>query len=131
MGERSHLLAKSRTSYEGWDSFGSALFNDPFGTAGKMLVPGLMEAFRNPRSTESWGKAAVDIALIGVSVAKFGQAGKLANVGRIGEEVTGFGKAGSAAERIPSIDRSTSFMGRRSYPLDYAPYQRERNGIDI
>ena len=94
-GDPSYFHAKSRASSEGWKSFGSAVYNDPIGTGGEMLVPGLMEAFRNPTSAESWGKAAVDIALIGVSVGKFGQASRFANETKIGE-VAVFGKAGRA-----------------------------------
>lgn len=105
MGERSHFHAKSRDSYEGLKSFGSALYSDPFSTGGEMLVPGLMDAFRNPTSAESWGKAAVDIALIGVTVVKFGQAGRFANAGRIEEEVAAFGKAGRVAEQVVAAER--------------------------
>ncbi len=35
-----------------------------------MVVPGVMEAWRNPTSPAAWGKAAVDIGLIGFSAAK-------------------------------------------------------------
>ena len=56
--------------------FGRAVYNDPLGTDS----PGIMEAWRDPTNPEAWGKAAVDIALIGFSAAKIG--GMAKNFGR-------------------------------------------------
>ncbi|MCH9628167.1 MAG: hypothetical protein S4CHLAM2_18220 [Chlamydiales bacterium] len=57
-----------------------------------MFFPGIMETWRNPRSAENWGRAAVDVALIGLSTTKLGQASRAANTGRVGGEVAAFGK---------------------------------------
>ncbi|MCH9625859.1 MAG: hypothetical protein S4CHLAM123_10430 [Chlamydiales bacterium] len=59
-----------------------------------------MAAIRNPRSAEAWGRASVDIALFGLAGLKAGQAGRLANNGRIGTEAANLGRVGRAAEGV-------------------------------
>jgi RHS repeat-associated protein len=99
--DRSFFQDKSNRAVEGWKNLGRAAWDDPLG----MVVPGVMEAWRNPASPEAWGKAAVDIGLIGLSAAKFGGAATgLGRAGRTGEKFSTLNNAGK-------IGKNTSFAG--------------------
>jgi RHS repeat-associated protein len=90
--DRSFFQDKSYRATEGWKNLGRAAWNDPLG----MVVPGVMEAWRNPISPRAWGKAAVDVSMIGFSAVKL--CGPIANIGRagkIGEEFSIFSKTGN------------------------------------
>ncbi len=107
---------KSTSSYtqrvEGWKAVGKAAWDDPWG----MVVPGVMEAWRNPSSAEAWGKAAVDLGLIAFSVAKMG--GAASRVGRaaaIGEELTTAGKAGSIASEMLKLENLIAGNGKELF----------------
>jgi RHS repeat-associated protein len=111
--DRSFFQDKSNRAVEGWKNLGRAAWDDPLG----MVVPGVMEAWRNPTSPRAWGKAAVDIGLIGLSAAKFG--GAAAGVGRvrrIGQEVTAFGQTRnltSVMSKTKGVTASTSHLNTR------------------
>ncbi len=49
----------TKEAFEGWKGVGKAAWDDPLG----MVVPGVMEAWRNPSSAEAWEKAAVDVGM--------------------------------------------------------------------
>jgi RHS repeat-associated protein len=107
--DRSFFHTKSLTATEGWKSLGKAVWKDPIGTC----VPGIMEAWRNPTSPAAWGKAAVDAALIGLPLAKFGRAtSNFGKAGNIGEEFATFRKIEIASEKMfeiaPRINRGIS-----------------------
>lgn len=71
-----------------WKNLGRAVWDDPLG----MVVPGVMEAWRNPTSSEAWGKAAVDVALFGLTAAKLGRTANLGRAAQIGDELAIFGQ---------------------------------------
>jgi len=92
--------AKSQKSLEGWKStgqFAKAACDNPLmfaQAAGEALIPGIMDVCRNPTSSEAWGRATVDVAMIGLAVGKVGQVAKTTGrVGRIAEEGAALDKA--------------------------------------
>jgi RHS repeat-associated protein len=99
--DRSFFQDKSYRAIEAWKSLGRAAWDDPLG----MLAPGIMEAWRNPRSAEAWGKAAMDVGLFGLTGAKMG--GTVANIGRagrVGEEFSTIGRLEYAAKNLINFD---------------------------
>ncbi|MCH9625856.1 MAG: hypothetical protein S4CHLAM123_10400 [Chlamydiales bacterium] len=111
-GDRSLFHEKSQAGYDGWKTLGSSFRNAPLHTAGDLFVPGVMAAIRNPRSAEAWGRASVDIALFGLAGLKAGQAGRLANSGRIGTEAANLGRVGRITEEIGIAKRSEFSLNR-------------------
>jgi len=104
-GDPSLFHAKSQAAYDGWNALGSNFRNAPLRTTGELLVPGIMAAMHNPTSAEAWGRASVDIALLG-------SASRLGNGGRIGREATNFVSIGRTAERFQATSRKhTRFVG--------------------
>ena len=109
--DSSFFREKSTRALNEWRGFGRAVYNDPLGA----VAPGIMEAWRDPTNPEAWGKAAVDIALIGFSAAKIGQAATgLCRAGRIGEEFAIFGKVGNIANETFHVG---TFFGNESAQL--------------
>ncbi|MCH9628165.1 MAG: hypothetical protein S4CHLAM2_18200 [Chlamydiales bacterium] len=117
-GDPSYFHAKSRASYDGWKTTGSAFYHHPLSTTGEMFFPGVMETWRNPRSAENWGRAAVDVALIGLSTTKLGQASKAANTGRVGGETTKLGRLDRASKRLVSPRTPVGHSGKHLNILD-------------
>jgi RHS repeat-associated protein len=102
--DRSFFQNKSYRATEGWKNLGRAAWNDPLG----MVVPGVMEAWRNPTSPRAWGKAAVDIGVIGLSATKFGRAAsEVGRARRIGEELATFAKTENAIKS--NLSRHSTF----------------------
>ena len=115
--DRSFFLDKSYRATEEWKDLGRAVKDDPFG----VMMPGLMEAWRNPTSPAAWGKAAVDVGLIGFSAMKVGRAAVgIGRAGRVGEGLVTCGKTEiSLAERMTS-PTSTRIAGFTEHGMQRA-----------
>jgi RHS repeat-associated protein len=124
--DRSFFQDKSYRAIEAWKSIGRAAWNDPLG----LLAPGIMEAWRNPRSAEAWGRATVDIATLGLTVGKIGQVSKVAQrVGRIAEEGAAFDKTIRANEIIGgAYNRATHEIYKNNLRSQMSkPYATDHN----
>ncbi len=86
---------KSYQAVEGWKSLGRAAWDDPVG----MVVPGVMEAWRNPTSPRAWGKAAVDIGLIGFRLQRLEMLLDLVKLADLAESYQHLEKLGMLARR--------------------------------
>ena len=82
MGHRSLFSQKSASAYSGWQNIGSSLYHHPGSTVGGMFAPGLMQAWQSPGSAEAWGRAAVDVALLGGSVLGLAKSTRLGGVAK-------------------------------------------------
>jgi RHS repeat-associated protein len=80
--DRSFFKNKSQHGLEGWRAagqFAQSAYRDPWllaSATGEALIPGVMEVYRAPTSAEAWGRATVDVALIGLSLNKIMQTAK-------------------------------------------------------
>jgi len=107
--DASYLQTRWNQSRETLGNFGKALWNDPLGIA----VPGVMESWRNPTSPAAWGKAAVDIGLIGFSAAKLGRAAtNFSRVGRIGEEFSISERLLSSTSKCDTFFEGTQYSSK-------------------
>ena len=100
--DRSFFQDKSYRAVEGWKCLGRAARDDPL----NMVVPGVMEAWQNPKSPAAWGKAAVDIGLLATSFCK--GAHIAASAGKYGEFTRTAGRIGLLGDEFAIVERLSS-----------------------